>query len=156
MKKLIILDLDHTLIYGSYAEKETAELLFHYSPFLKVYKRPFVEDLILACKEIGDIIIFTTALKLYATKISKKLNIQPLEIQSRKNCYLLNGNFKKILKNEWLEKYEKIIIIDDSPNVWININENIIFLIPNEFRGSVTDIGLEKIITEVLRYKITP
>jgi hypothetical protein len=69
---------------------------------------------------------------------------------------LLNGNFKKSLKNEWLKKYDKIIIIDDSPNVWINTNENIIFLIPNEFRGSATDIGLEKIITEVLRYKIKP
>lgn len=152
MKKLIILDLDHTLIYGSYAEKETAELLFHYSSFLKVYKRPFVDELILACKELADIIIYTTALKPYATKISKKLNIQPLEILSRKNCYLLNGNFKKTLKNEWLNEYGKIIIIDDSPNVWINTNENIIFLIPSEFRGSAKDIGLEKIITEVLRY----
>jgi TFIIF-interacting CTD phosphatase-like protein len=152
MKKLIILDLDHTLIYGSYAEKETAEMLFHFSSFLKVYKRPFAEDLISACKELGDIIIYTTALKPYATKISKRLNIQPLEILSRKNCYLLNGNFKKILKNEWLQEYDKIIIIDDSPNVWIIINENIIFLIPNEFRGSATDVGLEKIITEVLRY----
>jgi TFIIF-interacting CTD phosphatase-like protein len=152
MKKLIILDLDHTLIYGSYAEKETAELLFHYSTFLKVYKRPFVEDLIFVCKEFGDIFIYTTALKPYATKISKKLNIQPLKILSRKDCYLINGNFKKTLKNEWLKEYDKIIIIDDSPNVWININENIIFLIPNEFRGSATDIGLEKIITEVLLY----
>jgi TFIIF-interacting CTD phosphatase-like protein len=76
MKKLIILDLDHTLIYGSYAEKESAELLFHYSTFLKVYKRPFVEELILVCKELGDIIIYTTALKLYATKISKKFDEQ--------------------------------------------------------------------------------
>lgn len=152
MKKLIILDLDHTIIYGSYAEKETAELLFHYSSFLKVYKRPFVEDLILACKELGDIIIYTTALKPYATKISKKLNIQPIEILSRKNCYLINGNFKKRLKKEWLNEYGKIIIIDDSPNVWINTIENIIFLIPHEFRGSANDVGLEKIITEVLRY----
>lgn len=152
MKKLIILDLDHTLIYGSYAEKESAELLFHYSSFLKVYKRPFVEDLILACKELGDIIIYTTALKPYATKISKKLNIQPLEILSRKNCYLINGNFKKTLKKEWLNEYGKIIIIDDSPNVWINTNDNIVFLIPDEFRGSANDVGLEKIITEVLRY----
>ena len=152
MKKLIILDLDHTLIYGSYAEKETAELLFHYSPFLKVYKRPFVEDLILACKELGDIIIYTTALKPYATKISKKLNIQPIEILSRKNCYLINGNIKKTLKKEWLNEYGKIIIIDDSPNVWINTNDNIVFLIPDEFRGSANDVGLEKIITEVLRY----
>lgn len=152
MKKLIILDLDHTLIYGSYAEKETAELLFHYSSFLKVYKRPFVEDLILACKELGDIIIYTTALKPYATKISKKLNIQPIEILSRKNCYLINGNIKKTLKKEWLNEYGKIIIIDDSPNVWINTNDNIVFLIPDEFRGSANDVGLEKIITEVLRY----
>ena len=35
-KKLFILDLDNTLIYGSYAQKETAKLLFTYSEYLKV------------------------------------------------------------------------------------------------------------------------
>lgn len=33
MRSLIILDLDHTLIYGSYAEKETADLLYKHSVY---------------------------------------------------------------------------------------------------------------------------
>ena len=45
-KKLFILDLDNTLIYGSYAQKETAKLLFTYSEYLKVYVRKFSKELI--------------------------------------------------------------------------------------------------------------
>ena len=61
MKQLIILDLDHTLIYGSYAETETAQLLFSHNKYLKVYKRNRAEELIELCKLKGDIIIYTTA-----------------------------------------------------------------------------------------------
>ncbi len=41
MKTLYLLDLDHTLIYGSYSESEKVELLFEYSKYLKVYKKAF-------------------------------------------------------------------------------------------------------------------
>ena len=152
MKTLIILDLDHTLIYGSYAENETAQFLFQYNQYLKVYKRPLAEVLIQLCKTKGDIIVYTTALKTYAFRISKILKIAPIELLSRKNCTQSNGYWKKRIKNEWLLIYDRIIIIDDSPNVWIDFNDKVIFLIPNEFRGSKCDNGLEEIITRILRY----
>ena len=44
---------------------------------------------------------------------------------------------------------KKIIIIDDSPNVWLTQSEKIIFLVPDEFRGAANDFGLEKIINEL-------
>jgi hypothetical protein len=152
MKKrniLILLDLDHTLIYGSYAETETAQLLFSHNKYLKVYKRNRAEELIELCKLKGDIIIYTTALRGYAKTISVKLNINPIELWSRKNCKTINGKHKKIVTTQWLIHYDLIIIIDDSPNVWLTQDEKIHFLVPEEFRGDVNDCGLEKIISEL-------
>jgi hypothetical protein len=153
MKNLFILDLDHTLIYGSYAEQESAPLLFHYNSYLKVYKRPLAEQLIEICKVKGDIIIYTTALRPYAKRISNKLNIQSIEILSRKQCLFKNGSWKKRVNPEWLNKYDKIIIIDDSPDVWLDIPSTTELLIPTEFRGSENDFGLEEIITKLSRYQ---
>ena len=148
MKSLILLDLDHTIIYGSYAENETADLLFQYNKFLKVYERPSARELIAICKESADIIVYTTALRPYAIKTCKKLNINPIEILSRKHCFKINNQCYKKVKLEWEKKYAKIIIIDDSPNVWITNNMRCVFLIPTEFRGKLEDNGLIKIITE--------
>lgn len=147
-----MLDLDHTLIYGSYAENETADLLFQYNKYLKVYERPFARELVVICKENADIIVYTTALRPYAVGICNKLNINPIEILSRKQCLLKNGNWQKKVKPEWINKYDKIIIIDDSPNVWRDIPSSIEILIPAEFRGSENDYGLEEIITKLSRY----
>lgn len=152
MKKLIILDLDHTLIYGSYAEQESAILLFQYDTFLKVYKRPLVEILISHCKEKGDIIVFTTALRTYAYRICKLLNIQPIELLSRKQCTMKNGIWNKKIKIEWMEQYEQILIVDDSPNDWKTESSKIHFIIPSEFRGDIKDNGLENMINELSRY----
>ena len=148
-KNLILLDLDHTLIYGSYAEIETAEFLFSHSKYLKVYKRNLAKELIELCQIKADIIIYTTALRSYAKTISVKLNINPIELWSRKNCKMVNGKHKKLVTAQWLSRYDKIIIIDDSPNVWLTQDEKIIFLVPDEFRGDVKDFGLEKIINEL-------
>lgn len=152
MKSLILLDLDHTIIYGSYAEIETADLLFQYNKFLKVYERPFARELISICKENADIIVYTTALRPYAERICKKLNINPIDILSRKHCSNIKNKWCKKVKIEWKKKYDKIIIIDDSPNVWVNVPPTINMLIPTEFRGSKSDYGLREIINKIIRY----
>jgi hypothetical protein len=149
MKLLIILDLDHTLIYGSYAETETAELLFQYHKYLKVYKRHLAKELIKLCHSKSDIIVYTTALRRYAKKICNLLDIQPIELLSRKNCTTIDGKLRKEIKPEWIANYNRILIIDDSPNVWIANNDQIDFLVPDEFRGQANDLGLEKIITKL-------
>ena len=77
------------------------------------------------------------------------ISINPIELWSRKNCKTVNGKHKKIVTAQWLSRYDKIIIIDDSPNVWLTQDEKIIFLVPDEFRGDVKDFGLEKIINEL-------
>jgi TFIIF-interacting CTD phosphatase-like protein len=148
-KKLILLDLDHTLIYGSYAETETANKLFKFNNYLSVYERPLARELVLICQEKGDIIIYTTALKTYAKKISKSLEINPIQILSRKDCTKKNDSFKKTINSKWIINYDEIIVIDDSPNVWLNSPDSIKFFIPTEFRGDVQDSELQSIIEKV-------
>lgn len=149
MKKLVLLDLDHTIIYGSYAESETANLLFQYNKYLKVYERPFAKELITLCNENADVIVYTTALRPYAVKICKKLSINPIALLSRKQCLMVNNKQKKMIRAAWTQQYEKIIIIDDSPNVWELNMHNIEILAPSEFRGSKNDFELMKILTQL-------
>ncbi len=151
MKLLIILDLDHTLIYGSYAESETAELLFQHNKYLKVYKRHLAEDLVKLCQSKSDIIVYTTALRMYAKRISNLLDIQPVELLSRKNCKTIDGKLRKEIKPEWIANYNRILVIDDSPNVWMINNNKIDFLVPVEFRGDANDLGLHTIINELIK-----
>jgi TFIIF-interacting CTD phosphatase-like protein len=148
-KTLVLLDLDHTLIYGSYAPTEEANKLFQFNQFLSVYERPLAKELIELCKNIGDIIIYTTALKTYATKISKSLMIEPIQILSRKNCIKIKEQYRKQIDPIWFESYETIIVIDDSPNVWINTNDSIHFLVPTEFRGTADDMNLLEVIDKL-------
>jgi hypothetical protein len=148
-KKLILLDLDHTLIYGSYAETETANKLFKFNSYLSVYERPLARELILLCQEKGDIIIYTTALKTYAKKISRSLQINPITILSRKDCTKKNDSYKKNINPEWILNYDEIIVIDDSPNVWVNCPDSIKFLVPKEFRGDARDLELQSVIESI-------
>ena len=148
-KKLILLDLDHTLIYGSYAETQTANKLFKFNNYLSVYERPLARELVLLCQEKGDIVIYTTALKTYAKKISRSLQINPITILSRKDCTKKNDSYKKNINPEWILNYDEIIVIDDSPNVWVNCPNSIKFLVPKEFRGDARDLELQPIIESI-------
>jgi len=149
MKRLILLDLDHTLIYGSYAPTEGAIKLFQFNKYLAVYERPLAKELIELCKNTGEVIIYTTALRRYAKKISELLQIDPIQILSRKNCLKIKEQYRKIIDDNWIEKYETIIVIDDSPNVWKNTTDSIHFLVPTEFRGDANDTDLLEVIDKL-------
>lgn len=53
MKRLIVLDLDNTLIYCTYSSGHKVKMLFEYKDSLSVYERPyateFVQRLIFRC-----------------------------------------------------------------------------------------------------------
>ena len=143
MKTLILLDLDHTLIYGSFAPSESAPLLFEYSQFLKVYERPQARNFIQKLQSTGDIIVFTTAKEDYAMKICELLDIRPHQLLSRKDCKKVGDGFQKVLKKNWLDTYQRILIVDDSPNVWKTAtSDSIHWIVPSEFRGDAADKGL--------------
>lgn len=152
--KLCLLDLDHTLIYGSYAPSENVPLLFEYSEYLKVYKRPFVDEFILSLEEyFSKIIVYTTAKEDYARRIVKDLKIQTDIVLSRQDCTSKNDNYYKTFKKEWGENFDQIYIVDDSPNVWLQTElyeDKIVFMIPKEFRGETNDNELNRLCKEYL------
>jgi TFIIF-interacting CTD phosphatase-like protein len=156
MSSLCLLDLDHTLIYGSYAPSENVELLFQYNRYLKVYKRPYVNDFISFLNETYDtIIVYTTAKEDYAIKICNKLNVRTTMILSRSHCIQKNENYYKKFSKDWGSSYKSIHIIDDSPNVWLKtepFENKIDFIIPREFRGEVEDKELLGIMSYVKSY----
>lgn len=151
-KTLIVLDLDNTVIYGSYSESESAELLFKYSKYLKVYKRPGVETLVQFLNQHFDIIVYTTALRNYANKTCKSLHINYKKLYSRRDCKRSGDRFLKILPGEYFNQYEKIIVIDDTPDTW---DEKTLrqceFIVPDEFHGNIEDSGIAYILSELHR-----
>ncbi|WP_374960305.1 HAD family hydrolase [Gilvibacter sp.] len=145
-KKLCLLDLDHTLIYGSYAPTERVELLLEYSEYLKVYKRPFVNDFVsFLNKHYRTIIVYTTAKEDYANRICLELEIKAVSILTRNDCLSQNDHYYKTFQPEWAKTYQSIHIIDDSPNVWLETEpykNQIELFIPKEFRGEINDTEL--------------
>lgn len=147
--RLCILDLDHTLIYGSYAPHEKTALLFEYNAYLKVYKRPFAEGFIDFLNHYyTHIIVYTTAKEDYANRICMDLGIKTFKILTRLDCKQKNDTYYKIFKSEWAKTYNSVHIVDDSPNVWLNTenyDKQITFIVPKEFRGEVDDMELLKL-----------
>jgi hypothetical protein len=158
MNNLCLLDLDHTLIYGSYAPSEKVELLFEYSEYLKVYKRPFVEEFIdFLNRYYAHIIVYTTAKEDYANRICSELNIKTQEILTRKNCLQKGDIYYKRFVSDWGEKFQNIDIVDDSPNVWLGTDafeSKIRFIVPKEYRGEIDDDELTRIINFIKQSKI--
>lgn len=151
MKSLCLLDLDHTLIYGSYAPSEEAGLLFAYNEFLKVYKRPFVEGFVKKKLNsfFSDIVVFTTAKEDYAQEICRLLQIGCTELLSRKDCLIKNDRHYKQFREAWGREYDHISIIDDSPHIWLGteaFEPKIKFVVPKEFRGEKNDEVLKELV----------
>jgi TFIIF-interacting CTD phosphatase-like protein len=117
MKKLIILDLDNTLIYASFL-KLPAKILFKYSDYLTIYERPHAKEFVQKCQTKGDIVIYTTAVRDYAKKVCEHLKIKPIELFSREDCLIINGQYVKSVPDYYFDLYDDISIFDDSPELW--------------------------------------
>ena len=144
--RLIILDLDHTLIYASYAESETASQLCEYDELLTIYERPYVREFISTCKNLGDVIVYTFADRDYAELVCDRLNINPLEIVAGLDNYISLEDTQKSIKSSWYKKYKDIVVIDDSPGLWRSSDrEKARFIVPPEFMGDAHDDALRYI-----------
>ena len=122
MKKLLVLDLDETLIH---ATKEVVESYdFKVGDFF-VNKRSHLDEFLSFCNENFDIVVWTSSTKNYADKIID--NIFPDNhlslLLTREDCV----QFRDISKDEivWIKDLKKlkrrghsldnIVVVDDSP-----------------------------------------
>lgn len=149
-KRLIILDLDHTLIYSTICQLENSKVLLKYSENIIIYERPYARELVKICHENADVIVFTTAVQSYAQKVCKELAIDYRDLYTRKDCRIVNEFFIKYVPDNFLTDYQQIIIIDDSPEVWDKkAHEKCTFWVPEAYSGNPEDKELRKIIMDL-------
>lgn len=144
---LIIIDLDHTLIYSSYNKETGLEKLTQFNEYLAIYKRPHVDKLIQQLQDI-DTIVYSAAKKTYVHTIVDKLQIPALDILHRHHCRKSASSdvYQKWLRRKWVKQYERIFIIDDSPQLWSKQAHKIAhWFIPPKFMGDIQDNYLESI-----------
>ncbi len=145
MKKLLILDIDETLLHSTYEDLKR-EPDFCFKERL-VYLRPHLKEFIKNCFENYDVAVWTSAKADYAKFVLKKItgDLSKFKfIWTRKNCQKIlrwNGfmNVESYIKDlTKIQGYEQkdIIIIDDTPQNIIPI-ENV--LIIEEYRGDIAD-----------------
>ena len=118
MKNLIILDLDNTLIFASSDLSLPADILFHYSRDLIIYERPFAKEFVTKCRNMGDVIVSTTAVHDYAKKVCENLHFEPVEMFTREDCQVKGNRYEKTVQERFFEVYHSITIVDDLPEMW--------------------------------------
>lgn len=159
-KKLLILDLDETLVYATEVKLEYQQDFIVGQYF--VYKRPFLQEFIQFCLENFDVSIWTSSTSNYATKIVEEIFPNPYELKffwSRLRCTirydeeLQETYFEKMMSKVRKRKYDlaKVIVVDDSPEKWRNSYGNLIRVKP--FFGEAEDNELQKLIIYLKRLK---
>ena len=148
-KKLLILDIDETLIH---AREEPLDYQWHFETDLYlVYRRPYLAEFIGFCREHFQVAIWTTGGSEFAAQVVK--NIFPEDywlefVWSQDRCthyfnedLYENGYLKNLYKVKRRGfKLENVIMVDDTPSKLKNNYGNLVPM--PEFRGDVNDIEL--------------
>jgi TFIIF-interacting CTD phosphatase-like protein len=160
VKKLLILDLDETLIHSTETPLPQAVDFSVYSYY--VYKRPQLDIFLATCLELFDVAVWTSAGTEYATKIVENIFLDPkvlkfvwsgerCSIASNINYDQIDGEYppyysRKPLKKVKRQGYklESIIVIDDTPKKWEMSYGNLVTVKP--FKGDEVDRELEHLL----------
>lgn len=160
MNKLIILDLDETLIYATEAEL-TTQADFTATYYL-IYKRPYLDAFIKFCFQHFNVAVWTSSGAIYAQEIIVNIFPNPEQlafIWTAEKCtpkfnletyqYDSIKNLKKV-KNKGFS-LEQVVVVDDSPEKHIHNYGNLIPIQP--FVGNMQDNMLERLCKYLLYIK---
>ncbi len=168
--KLLILDLDETLIYStgaSLARKPD----FIVEPYF-VYKRPNLDNFLATCFEWFDVAVWTSSGSQYAAAIVAEIFPYPqllkfvwtsdrCSIAINYNQDLIDGYYptyysrkplKKVKKTGY--KLESIIAVDDTPRKWEKSYGNLVRVAP--FEGDECDRELTHLIEYLNILRVAP
>jgi TFIIF-interacting CTD phosphatase-like protein len=159
-KKLLILDLDETLIFAEETPLERrADFLV--GQFF-VYKRPHLQEFIKFCTENFEVAVWTSSTRNYATKIVEEIFPNANELVffwSRERCtqsfdaenyaYFHEKKMSKVRRCGY--DLKKVIVVDDSPEKWRNSYGNLVRVKP--FFGETDDSELKRLIIYLERLK---
>jgi RNA polymerase II subunit A small phosphatase-like protein len=148
--KILILDLDETLIYAAEQPLERKPDIVVDQYF--VYTRPFLEDFLAFCFENFDVAVWTTATKSYAEEILKTILKESQKLRfvwTRDRCTLVFDEevqehfyvkrMSKLRRRGY--KLESVIVVDDTPNVWKDSYGNLVRV--KKFEGDLKDDELK-------------
>ena len=144
--KLLVLDLDETLIYGTTEELDQPADFKNDDYYF--YKRPGVDEFLTTCFEWFEVGIWTAAGEQYADSVLENLRGSSDEfafVWSRDKCDVIHSLYsydptvyKKLKKLiEYGYDLEKIIIVDDREEVVVMNYGNAVIV--NKFEGDTSD-----------------
>ena len=121
--KLLVMDLDETLIHTSYSPIVGAELKARRGYFY-LYERPHLKGFLDRCSAEYDLAIWSASKADYVRWIIRSTVLSEYSfvfINTRKNCKRIFGNGGRVeyLKDltAYLPLYEKVIMLDDVPKM---------------------------------------
>lgn len=144
--KLLVLDLDETLIYSveEPLEREPDFQVFKYF----VYKRPGVDTFLSTCADWFDLAVWTSSGSDYAHQIITHIFPEPEQLKfifTRERCilqfdynlgvYRMIKPLKKIKKRGFVLK--KVLVVDDSPETFVENYGNAILV--QKYKGEQED-----------------
>jgi len=152
-EKLLILDLDETLVYGTETPL-TRSADFRVDPFY-LYKRPFLDCFLNTCLQWFEVAIWTSSSPDYATAVVAEIFADPDVLAfmwASNRCTLAyNSELREHYSRKTLKKVkrkgyplESIIVIDDTPKKWEQSYGNLIRVSP--FEGDETDEDLQRLL----------
>jgi len=160
MPKLLLLDLDETLIHATTTPLTTTpDFQFEY---YHVYKRPGLEEFLLKISPHFTLGVWSSASNDYVEEIVKKItpkNIEWFLVWGRTRCtmkrdYIMDTYYyeKKLdkVKNKGFS-LEQIIIVDDSPEKARSNYGNAVYI--NPFEGDKEDEELKYLYDYLLQLK---
>lgn len=160
-KKLLILDIDETLIYAIEASlPRQADFLVE--PYY-IYKRPFLDVFLKNCLDWFEVAVWTSSTPSYAIAIVSAIfeNPQTLSfVWASDRCTVACDRewseyyYRKIIKKVKRKGYplESIVAVDDTPQKWERSYGNLVRV--NPFEGDETDDELKYLLLylQQLRY----
>ena len=136
--KLLVMDLDETLIHTAYAPIDGAEIKSKRGYFY-LYERPGLNEFLYRCSAKYDFAIWSASKADYVRWIIRSTALSDyvfVFVNTRKNCKRIFGSGGRIeyLKDlmPCIKQYEKVIMLDDVPKMVVPI-ENCIKV--TEYRG---------------------
>lgn len=162
-KKLLVLDLDETLVHSSFSYEPTAELIVNVTitndatntvdkHVIYVHKRPFVDEFLSFCTKNFECCIFTASMSVYASAVMEQLDPKHTikNILCREYCTYMNQVMVKDLKKLGRD-LKKTIIVDNAPTSFALQKANGITAV--EFKDDKSDTYLLSLM-EILREMI--
>lgn len=147
MRKLIVLDLDETLIFGT-SGRESGSPDFVVGEYA-IYQRPHLREFLDFCLAEFEVAIWTSATEQYAAEIVPKLfgaeSKELVFIWARARCtlefdhhsfaYLYTKNLKKVERLGY--PAERVVVVDNSPEKWKRSYGNLVQVA--DFEGDSAD-----------------